>query len=233
MKKNIKKMITIAITFTFLLTAVNLSQANAVNKTILKDEKIETEKFTFYRYGPDGTVTPIEIEVDTKNIDNIEDFLADKCEELFEKDTEIQNFLKSKINSFMANRTQFNLSFNFGYLHVKSKGRGFHYNTALLGEIILRYALFRLGLPRPQSIFAKPLVFCRYSGDNSSQTTITPIIRSLFRTNATTQINGNHSLLLISFVGITSWIGRFSRTPFDIFPKTLNGIARFAFWKEI
>ena len=47
MKKNIKKMITIAITFTFLLTAVNLSQANAVNKTILKDEKIETEKITF------------------------------------------------------------------------------------------------------------------------------------------------------------------------------------------
>ena len=159
--------------------------------------------------------------------------LEDKCKELFEKDTEIQNFTKNKINSFTENRTQFNLSFDFGFLHVKSKGRGFHYNTVLLGQIIFRYALFRLGLPRPQSIFAKPLVFCRYSRDNSSQTTITPIIRSAFRTNETTQINGNHSLLLISFVGITSWVGRFSRTPFDIIPKTLNGIARFAFWNEI
>jgi len=233
MKKNIKKMITIAITFTFLLTAVNLSQANAVNKTILKDEKIETEKFTFYRYGPDGSVTPIEIEVDTKNIDNIGEFLADKCEELFQKDTEIQNFVKSKINNFMENRTQFNLSFDFGYLHVKSKGKGFHYNTVLLGKIMLRYFLFRLGLPRPQSILAKQLIFCRYPTDNTSQTTITPIIRSIFRPNATTQIYGNHSLLLISFVGFTSWLCRFSRTPFDIIPKTLNGIAKFAFWKEI
>ena len=233
MNKNIKKIIVVAITFTFLLTAVGISQAIAINKTVSTDEKIESETLTFYRYGPDGTVTPIEVEVDTKNIDNIEDFLADKCEELFEKDTEIQNFVQSKINSYIENRKQVNLSFDFGYLHVKSKGKGFHYNTALLGEIILRYVLFKLGLPRPQSIFAKPLVFCRYSGDNSSQTTITPMIRSLFRTNATTQINGNHSLLLISFVGITSWCGRFSITPSNIIPKTLNGIARFAFLNEI
>lgn len=233
MKRNIKKIITMIITFTFLLSAVSISQANAVNKTILKDEKIETEKVTLYRYGPDGSVTPIEVEVDTENIDDIEEFLADKCEELFQKDTEIQNFVKSKINNFMENRTQFNLSFDFGYLHVKSKGKGFHYNTVLLGKIMLRYILFRLGLPRPQSIFAKQIIFCRYPRDNSSQTTITPIIRSVFRPNATTQINGNHSLMLISFVGFTSWLGRFSRTPFDIIPKTLNGVAKFAFWNEI
>jgi hypothetical protein len=59
------------------------------------------------------------------------------------------------------------------------------------------------------------------------------MIRSALRINETKQINGSHSLLLISFVGITTWLGRFSITPSNIVPKALNGVARFAFWNEI
>lgn len=233
MNKRIKKIIVVVITFSFLLTAVSLSQAISVNKTVSIEEKVESETFTFYRYGPDGAVTPIDVEVDVKNIDDIEEFLTDKCEELFEKDNEIQNFLESKINSFREKRTQNNLTFDFGYLRVKSKGIGLHYNTALLGQLMLRYILFRIGLPRPSSIFAKPIVFCRYAGDNNSKTTITPIIRTRLGIDAAKQINGSHSLLLINFVGFTSWIGRFSKTPFDAFPRTLSGFASIAFWNEI
>jgi hypothetical protein len=233
MNNTIKKIIVVAITFAFLLTAVGLSQAIAVNKAVSSEEKVVSETFTFYRYGPDGSVTPINVEVDVKNIDDVEEFLTEKCEELFEKDNEIQNFLESKINSFRENRIQNNLKYDFGYLRVKSKGIGLHYNTALLGQLMLRYILFRLGLPRPSSIFAKPVVFCRYAGDNSSQTTITPIIRTRLRIDAAKQINGSHSLLLISFVGITTWIGRFSITPFDVMPRRISGVATFAFWNKI
>ena len=48
-----------------------------------------------------------------------------------------------------------------------------------------------------------------------------------------TKINGSHNLLLLNFVGITTWIGRFSITPLKIIPKSLNGVARLAYWTEI
>ena len=233
MNKSLKKLIAVVITFAFLLTSVGLSQAIEVNKTVTSKEKVESEPYTFYRYGPDGSVTPIDIEVDVKNIDDVEKFITDKCEELFEKDNQIQNFIQSKIDNYIENKKQVNLTFDFGYLRVKSKGRGFHYNTVLLGKLLIRYILFRFGLPRPASIFAKPVVFCRYPNDNSSQTTITPIIRARFGIDATKQINGSHSLLLISFVGYTSWLGRFSKTPSDALPRTLSGVATFAFWNKI
>jgi hypothetical protein len=116
----------------------------------------------------------------------------------------------------------------FGLIcRIKSHGRGFHYKSMFLERFMLRFVLFRLGLPRLTTILHSPLVICRYPKDDSANTTITQLFGKNDTTNKTKFVNGNHTVIAQNFIGYTTWIGRFSKSFFDLFPRAFAGIARF------
>jgi uncharacterized membrane protein len=98
----------------------------------------------------------------------------------------------------------------------------------LLEKVMTRIVLFRLGLPRITTILHTPLILCRYAKDNSAKTTITKLIGNNETLNKTMIIEGNHTVIAQNFIGYTTWIGRFSKSIFDIVPRAFAGIARFA-----
>lgn len=170
--------------------------------------KVLTQEMTLYRHGPDGTIEPIKVVLKYLENEDIDEVIADKCEELFKEDKELNQTLFSG----------FKLGF---YCTVKSRGRGFHYQMQLAGKLLIRYSLVRLGLPRMHSLLTTPIVFCSYKKDPRANTTITPLVLNISK-----HMSGNHTVLVRNFVGITSWSGRFSITPLDIFPRSFYGLAK-------
>jgi len=224
MKNSTKKSLVIFICLAFLLPSITVSSAE--NLKIFKPiESMNFEKtsctkktFTIYRFGPDGSISPIKVDIDTNEDKDLGEIIANKCEELFEKDTQMQNLIEIDLE---------NLTFGF-ICKVKSHGKGFHYKSMLLEKIILRFTLFRLGLPRFTTILHTPLVACRYAKDNSAKTKITKIFGDNDTANKTMIIEGNHTVIAQNFIGYTTWLGRFSKTLLDLVPRAFAGIARFA-----
>ena len=204
---------------TLLLTTIATASALTINNKTNTDKTeiiSSTEKITIYRYGLDGKAQPIEIEVNAKEGQTIDDALMQKCDELFENDAEMQNAMNST-----------NRSIAF-FSRVTSRGKGLHYKSMLLGSIAYRAILFRLGLPRLSTFLHRTIVFCRYKEDADAKTTIRPIL-----SNTTKVMNGTHSVFILNFIGYTTWIGRFSKSPFDATPRHFSGIGRFVFCKEL
>ena len=137
--------------------------------------------------------------------------IADKCQELFENDEELQEYLTS-------------IGIKLGFIcKIKSRGKGFHYQTKLIEKILLRFIRFRLALPRLNTLLTSPLVFCRYKKDLNANTTITSLLLS-----NTKYVSGNHTVIVHNFIGFTTWFGRFSFSPLDLISRSLFGVAKFA-----
>jgi len=218
-----KKLVVIFICLTFLLPSITVSAENlkcfkSIEESNLKGTSCLKKTCTIYRFGQDGTITPIQVDIDINENQDIGELIANKCEELFEKDIEMQKLIEIELE---------NLTFGF-LCKLKSHGRGFHYKSMLLEKIMTRIVLFRLGLPRITTILHTPLILCRYAKDTSAKTTITKLIGNNDTTNKTMIIEGNHTVLAQNFIGYTTWIGRFSKSIFDIAPRAFAGIARFA-----
>ena len=219
-----KKLIVIFILLVFVTSGITTTSALTVHNNIVGDQNessldrtIQTKKVTLYRYGPDGSTTSIEVEINLNDEQNIGEIMADKCEELFENDEEMQNQPKL-----------FNYSIGF-VCKVKSYGKGSHYKTMLIEKLIVRFILFRLGLPRLFTILNKPLVLCKYQSDSDAKTVYNPILRP----NATpVTVNGTHKVAAINFLGFTSWFGRFSFSLFDVVPRAFSGIANLVVCKK-
>jgi len=203
--------------FTFIISGVATSSADSADKEGIKNQEKDIEEtslsptITLYRHGIDGSVTPIKIQLNLDGKEDIGEAILDKCEELFKNDAEFKKLM--------------NLSnFSFGFFSiVRSKGRGFHYKMKLLGKLTIRYILFRLGLPRVHSLVVNPLVICRYK-DSQAKTTIKPLVLK----NKSREIEGKHTVIVHRFFGFTTWSGRFSFSPLDIFPRSFFGLAKFA-----
>ena len=221
MHKLEKKIIATFICLTFILLAVTSSSAITVKQQDLENEEpvkettFFTETVTFYRHGPDGSVKSVKLNLELEGKQDIGDAMIAKCDELLENDEEIQNLLKGM-----------NLSV---FCRVKSKGIGFHYKTMLLEKICLRFLLWKLELPRVATWLAKPLIFCRYKEDSNAKTEFKPLIGS----GKDKEMEGEHFVVVNSFIGYTTWVGRISITPLNIIPKAFSGYARFAFCKEL
>lgn len=219
MRKISKKTISLIVAITFLLTTIATASALTIDNKSNTDETeiiYSTEKITIYRYGLDGKVQPIEIEVNEKDGQTIDDALMKKCDELFENDVEMQKAMNST-----------NKSISF-FSRVTSQGKGFHYKSMLLESIAYRFILIRLGLPRLSTFLHKTIVFCKYTNDINAETTIRPIL-----SNTTKVMEGSHSVFILNFIGYTTWIGRFSKSPFDLAPRHFSGIGRFVFCKDL
>lgn len=211
MKSSVKKIIMVLSCLTILLSSMTLTSAFEYNSNN-QDSNI----VTIYRYGPDGNIMPVTLSVD-KESKNLKKILINKCKELLENDSQIQDFL---------NNLTFNFTVDAGYLFIKSQGRGFHFKTKTEVRILAKFKLFKLMMPRIKVRTNKDLVFCRYYNDEKANTTIKPIIRNMMGQNATKYVEGNHSILVSNFVGFTTWCGRFSFSPFDIMPRAFIGYGR-------
>ncbi len=230
-----KKSIALIICFTFITLAVVTSSAQEVqHHSNIEDtsEQITSTSnvVTLYRHGLDGSITPIEIDISIEDGQDIEEVLDEKCREILEADEEIQE------------QAQALSDLTFGAIvYVESRGKGFHYQAKLIEKLFLRFWLWKLVLPRIALFMARPLVFCRYDKDPEARTyfkTISPtkwisyyipdnIEQFLWRQNRTVEIKGNHSVAVNSFIGITSWIGRFSFSPLNLRAHRFFGYGRF------
>lgn len=208
MKLPIKKTIVMLVCLAILMPAISVAYGETI-----EDKEISTETITLFRYGPDGSITPVKVKIDTTGGKDLGQAIADKCEELFGNDAGMQKYMEKSIG---------NSNISIGILKIKSHGRGFHFKTKLLAKMAINLILLKLNLPRLGVMIEKPLIFCKYSKDTKANTTITPILRP----NAIKSIQGPHSVVVIDFVGFTTWIGRISISP--ILPRSFFGIARLA-----
>ncbi len=206
MNKIVKKIAITLICIAFITTAVGTSSA------LFTDNKTVRE-IILYRHSPDGSIKPIKTTIKLGTGEDIGKIIADKCEELFENDLEIQNFL---------NVSQIPIGV---FAKIKSYGKGVHYQSKFLEKMTLKFVLFRLGLPRVHTLVNKPLILCKYPEDINAKTTINPV----FRPNVSKIIEGNHTVIVCNFIGITSWFGHFSFSPFDILPRAFYGFGNLAF----
>jgi hypothetical protein len=223
LRKLEKKLIAISMSLAFLMSG--LATASALTVTNKVDEQEETpsetdlitKTMTFYRCGLDGSVKTIELNLELEEEQDIGDALIAQCDKLLENDEEMQEILQQKQNN------------TFGiFVRIQSVGRGFHYKTMLFEKVYLRYLLWKLGFPRVATLLAKPLVFCSYSQDFNAKTIIKPL-----RKNAEEKVmEGCHSVIVNSFIGYTTWVGRFAYAPMTIIPRVFSGYARFAFCYE-
>jgi len=218
MKLTVKRLSIFLICLTLFLSSTGLASAF---QNISNNSKIDT--IIIYRYGPDGSVIPVELNVNLER-KNLKEILIDKCKELLENDSQIQDFLSN---------VTFNFTADAGYLFIKSQGRGFHFKTKTEVKILTKFKLFKLMIPRIKIKTNKDLIFCRYYNDERANTTIKPIIRNIMGKNATKYIEGNHTIFVRNFVGYTTWCGRFSFSPFDILPRTFVGFGRLVVCNKI
>jgi hypothetical protein len=230
-----KKSIALIICFTFITLAVVTSSAQEVQHNSNIEDPSEqitstSNKVTLYRHGLDGSITPIEIDISIEDGQDIEEVLDDKCREILEADEEIQE------------QAQALSDLTFGAIvYIESRGKGFHYQAKLIEKLFLRFWLWKLVLPRVALFMARPIVFCRYDKDPEARTyfkTISPtkwisyyipdnIEQFLWRQNRSVEIIGNHSVAVNSFIGITSWMGRFSFSPLNLRAHRFFGYGRF------
>jgi hypothetical protein len=103
----------------FLMSGIISSSANSINKKYQDvncerptDPEIFSKTVTLYRFGLNGDVKPIQVEISFNNFQNINEAISEKCEELLMEDIEFQDL---------------NNSFTSGlFTLVKSHGRGIH-----------------------------------------------------------------------------------------------------------
>jgi hypothetical protein len=209
------------------VNAIGLKKVNNVSNS---ESEFTHKTYTFYKHLPDGTVEPVEVDLEFNDDTDLGQLLEEKCQEIFDSEPEFKGFFKEKSNETKINIT---LTGDWGWLFVKSRGRGYHYKTKPLVNMFIQFSLFKLNLPLILFNIKRPLVFCRYPKDGKAVTTIKPMIRSLLGMNCTKTITGHHSVIVRKFVGITTWAGRVSFTPLDIFPKAFYGFARWVICNKL
>jgi hypothetical protein len=211
MNNTLKKSIVIISVLLFLISAMGSTYAMSTdnNAKILGESQQKTT--TIYRVAPDESITPIEVEIGEKTED-IGKVLESKCSELFEKDLEMQ----SLIQKLQSNETKdSNLLDNISLIRVNSHGRGFHIKTKINFGILSilklnnQFIFPRILLATLLPSLRKSLVVGFYN-DEKANTTFYPIIRFKSTPDSVTYLEGNHTIIIASFCGYTTWTGRFS-----------------------
>ncbi|OGS41155.1 MAG: hypothetical protein A3K77_07330 [Euryarchaeota archaeon RBG_13_31_8] len=229
MKITLKKIIVIFIMLVFVLPSITVSSSEtikisrSVENIGLKQPSCPKKCYTIYRFGLDGSITPIQVDIDVDESQYIGESIANKCEELFEKDSEMQSLIEIELE---------NLTFGF-LCKVKSHGRGLHYKSMMLEKAISRFVLFRLGFPRATTILHNTFIVCRYPKDIRAKTKITQFFGKNDTINKTMIVEGNHTVIVQNFIGYTTWLGRFSKTILNLVPRAFAGFARFVICNKL
>lgn len=221
--KKISAIFVILVFCTSSVTAASLVSIPELRMNALESPTMETvgatKTVTLYRYGPDGSITPMQVDVTLEEGRTLGEILADKCSELVENDAELQKFLQD----YIKDRNELNRT--FGVLSkVKSHGKGFHFKTRFRIRIVglKQFKIFPLLPPYFKKQIRVSMIYCRYPRDDQATTTITPLIGG---ENATKYVEGNHTVFVFSFVGFAGWFRRFSPSPLNIIPRAFAGYA--------
>lgn len=231
MNKILKKSTVILSILLFLISAMSSAYSVYITKNNENSNENLQKTMIIYRVAPDGSTTPIEIDIE-ENIDNISEYLDYKCSELFEEDIEMQTLIKNLQKKYNEDK---NLLDNVGF-RVHSKGRGLHIKTKL-GLIFFssRFMILRVILATFLISPKKGLVMGIYKNDEEAFTTIIPIIST---NSSIININGNHTIIVGGFYGYTTWTGRFSRlrglSDAQIrLPRSFNGFCTLLFYTQL
>ena len=219
------KIIVVLMALAFLSTgfagAANINKKIEVEENKDENEVVEEIDYTVYRFSPDGEITPIDIKIFLKVEDDLWLLLEEKCDELFEQDLELQNFINTLTDENATDNETNESKLKTRFSRVKSHGRGFHFKTKTHVSILTKFKWFKIGIPKVLVYPRKPLIYCRYPNDTKAKTVVTP----LFDTNSTVVINGSHSVTVKNLVGYTTWHGRFCFSPLNLLPRAFSGIA--------
>lgn len=167
------------------------------------DENLTTttrETVTLLRYGADGSITPIEIEIDVKEGTDVYDAVEEKCLEMIQNDEEFKDL--------QANP---NITRNITSI-VKSRGKGFHLLFIFTIKWVKMFDFFQFLPPFQYRRLPIPIIYAKYKKDLTAETKITPI----YDLKNTSVIKGPHSVTTIGFIGFKWWLGHISWAGFVI-----------------
>jgi hypothetical protein len=197
-----KKLTVISVLLLFLVSGFAGASFASI-KDNPSDDSVNNEIVTLYRYGPDGTITPVSVNIACQEEQNLDDIIAEKCSELLDKDLEIKNYV-----SITDNVTTL-----FGLSRIKSSGVGLHWKSPLRFRIplfvMLRFRLFQ-DVPLKYKILGInviPLVHCNYMNDENASTNIETIPTPFRPDKETMSIEGKHNVTALFFFGYTYWRG--------------------------
>jgi len=115
-----------------------LLESNTIKSTTSSNKNYE--EVIIYRYGLNGEVTPVRIQVPSVYNKDLSDIVADKCNELFENDKELKELTLNEENDSK-------------WVEVKSEGKGFFFcfrplvfkNRKVLWRTVLKCRYFYQG----------------------------------------------------------------------------------------
>jgi len=202
MYKLIKK-ISVIFTLLLLLTAGLASTSIAFSGETPHEAIPLTKKVTLYRYGPDGSIRPIRVDIELAKGQDMAEAILEECSELIDSDTVIQSYLS-------GNKP--NISMNM-FSRITSKGKGSHLKSPFSIRIpflfLLKYGLLQ-ELPLIYRILGPrlfPLVHCNYSNDENARTYIKTEPSPIRPDPIEITIEGKHEVWVSWFIGYTGWLG--------------------------
>jgi hypothetical protein len=185
-----------------LLISGLVGASNLYTTKNLLDASACTEIVTLYRCRPDGVITPVNVSIVCEEGESVEEAMAKKCDELFDKDILLQSYV------FGGNMTNISV-----FSRVRSSGVGHHWRSPWAVRIpyplLLRYRIF-LRLPiiyKLLGIYVSPLVVGNYSNDEKASTKIELVYMPYRPSNETISIKGKHTVWAFGFVGYIGWLG--------------------------
>jgi hypothetical protein len=178
------------------VSSISISSFNPNNNLTTKPKEI----ITLYRYGLDGKITEMQIEVEIEEVTDIYDAVEKKCMELVQNDEEFKEVIGNP-----------NISRNITSI-VKSRGKGFHLHFIFTVKWVKMIDFFQLLPPFQYRRLPIPIIYSKYKSDELAQTQITPI----YDMANTSVITGPHSVSVIGFIGFKWWSGHISLLGFAI-----------------
>jgi hypothetical protein len=190
-----KKLIALLISLLISSSILSTVSATSFNNDDFQGNIENTTKkiVTLSRYGLDGSVTLIKVEIEVNQGENINDKIEEKCAELLKNDPELQKLLENNI-------TKNSLSL------IRSKGRGLHVKFIPSITFPTTGKISQLLSPDKYRKIRIPIIYCKYPNDANAFTTTS----SLFHVNNTNTTTGPHSVLCIGFYGYKWWLGHIS-----------------------
>ena len=158
----------------------------SVSETVLVDTVV-------YRHGPDGSITPLMVQVPLKksmSADEQEETILEFCADLAEHDSEIQLYLEDMGENLSS------------FAFIKSRGRGLHFDYKVRIPVKRFFKKFP-NFPPYYRIVKIPLVYCKYPRDAKAYS----LVRPLAGGGNTTVYDGQHSVVALGFIGYTTWVG--------------------------
>jgi len=202
MHETTKKLMVVSVLLFVLISGLTGAYSASIPKSST-DGSIHTETVTLYRYGPDGTITPININIAFQEGQNPDEAIAQKCSELVSTDIGIQTYLSG--NNNMTNVSMF--------ARVTSFGAGSHLKSFFSIRIpflsLLKYGLLQ-NLPLRYKIFGPrwiPIIVCNYSKDEGAKTSIETVPTPIRPNKTEITIEGKHAIWVSYFVGYVGWRG--------------------------